>query len=85
MDANLIRDMQKELDAVIQQGVIQITRLLKNSENYISSGTSSAVAAEDDFSLTQQKQSYLRGELCQNFILFLHNITFCDFSNDTSF
>ncbi|KAL3268936.1 hypothetical protein HHI36_008023 [Cryptolaemus montrouzieri] len=59
VDANLIRDMQKELDAIIQQGVVQITRLLKNSESVISSGTSSA-AAEDEFSLTRQKQHYLR-------------------------
>ncbi|KAK9877040.1 hypothetical protein WA026_016067 [Henosepilachna vigintioctopunctata] len=59
VDSNLIRDMQKELDAIIQQGVVQITRLLKNSENVISSGTSFA-AAEDEFSLSRQKQSYFR-------------------------
>ncbi|XP_045475671.1 ATP-dependent RNA helicase SUV3 homolog, mitochondrial isoform X1 [Harmonia axyridis] len=60
VEASLIREMQKELDAIIQQGVKQITRLLKNSENYISSGTSSAASADDDFSLNRQKQSYLR-------------------------
>lgn len=57
-EANLIRDMQKELDLIIQQGVVQITRLLKNSENNISSMTS--FANEDDFSLNRQKQNYMR-------------------------
>lgn len=32
-DAHLVRDAQKELDDLIQQGVFQITKLLKNSEN----------------------------------------------------
>lgn len=31
-DANSVRAAQKELDEIIQQGVFQITRLLKNTE-----------------------------------------------------
>ena len=52
--------MQKELDAVIQQGVIQITRLLKNSETGVSNGEASA-PDEDQFNLNRKKQIYLRG------------------------
>ncbi|KAJ4433012.1 RNA helicase [Periplaneta americana] len=58
--ANLVRDMQGELDAMIQQGVFQLTRLLKNSETGVSSGTTSAID-EDDFAINHHKQSYLRG------------------------
>nr|CAD7443941.1 unnamed protein product [Timema bartmani] len=59
-EANLVRDMQKELDAIIQQGVFQLTRLLRNSETAVSSGTMSV--DDDEFAIHQQKQSYLRGE-----------------------
>lgn len=31
-DAGIVRDTQKELDIVIQDGVASLTRLLKNSE-----------------------------------------------------
>lgn len=55
-----VRDMQKELDSVIQQGVVQLTRLLRNSETGISSGDPSA-PDEDEFALNRKKQSYLRG------------------------
>lgn len=58
--ARLVRDMQAELDSMIQQGVFQITRLLKNSETGVSSGTSAAID-EEDFAINRQKQSYLRG------------------------
>lgn len=37
-DGNLVRDIQSELDEIIQQGVFQITKLLQNSES--SSGQS---------------------------------------------
>nr|CAD7432714.1 unnamed protein product [Timema monikensis] len=57
-EANLVRDMQKELDAIIQQGVFQLTRLLRNSETAVSSGTMSV--DDDEFALHQQKQSYFR-------------------------
>lgn len=59
-DGQLVRDMQKELDAIIQQGVIQLTRLLKNSETGVSSGASAA-PDEDEFSINRKKQTYLRG------------------------
>lgn len=59
-DASLVRDMQKELDAIIQEGVVQITRLLRNSETGVSSGTSAA-PDEDEFVINSKKQNYLRG------------------------
>ncbi|MBN3295901.1 SUV3 helicase, partial [Amia calva] len=40
-DANLIRDIQKELDSIIQAGVRNITRLIRASETHTSSGTPS--------------------------------------------
>jgi hypothetical protein len=43
--------MQKELDMVIQDGVLSITRLLKNSETKISSRTGSLSAGEDSFTV----------------------------------
>uniref|UniRef100_A0A6M2DHU9 ATP-dependent RNA helicase SUV3 homolog, mitochondrial n=1 Tax=Xenopsylla cheopis TaxID=163159 RepID=A0A6M2DHU9_XENCH len=55
-DATLVRDTQKELDAIIQQGVFQITRLLKNSE----SGVSSNTPDEDSISINHRRNSYLR-------------------------
>lgn len=61
-DAQHVRDMQRELDSVIQQGVIQLTRLLRNSESGASSGTPSA-PDEDQFSINRKKQSYLRSRL----------------------
>ncbi|XP_030768265.1 ATP-dependent RNA helicase SUV3 homolog, mitochondrial isoform X2 [Sitophilus oryzae] len=57
-EANLIRDMQKELDQIIQQGVIQLTRLLRNSETGVSSGTSQA--DDEEFDSHTKKQTYLR-------------------------
>lgn len=42
-----IRDMQSELDSLIQSGVAQMTRLLINSENSVSSGVSTAVDVDD--------------------------------------
>lgn len=50
--------MQAELDDIIEQGVVQITRLLKNSE--ISSPSSDSI--EEDFDLARQKHNYLRGK-----------------------
>uniref|UniRef100_A0A1B6D0T0 ATP-dependent RNA helicase SUV3 homolog, mitochondrial n=1 Tax=Clastoptera arizonana TaxID=38151 RepID=A0A1B6D0T0_9HEMI len=59
-DANLIRDMQNELDAVIYQGVFQLTSLLRNSETSTSSGTGEDI--QEKFTMTQNKQSYLRND-----------------------
>lgn len=47
-DTALVRDMQKELDCLIQSGVTQLTRLLINSESGVSSGTSQAAEGEED-------------------------------------
>lgn len=55
-DANLVRDMQKELDDIIQLGVFQITKLLRNSESPISTNTPD----EDTFSISQRKNKYYR-------------------------
>lgn len=59
--ANLVRDLQKELDLIIQEGVFQLTRLLKNSETSISSGAGSA-PDEDSYTMSRQKQSYYRNQ-----------------------
>lgn len=60
-EAHLVRDMQRELDAIIQQGIVQLTRLLRNSETGVSSGT--AAVDDEEFVSKGQKQAYLRGEL----------------------
>ncbi|CAG9862206.1 unnamed protein product [Phyllotreta striolata] len=59
-EPDLIRDMQRELDQIIQQGIVQLTRLLRNSETVISSGTGDVDGEE--FLMNRQKQSYLRGQ-----------------------
>ncbi|XP_034944631.1 ATP-dependent RNA helicase SUV3 homolog, mitochondrial [Chelonus insularis] len=58
-DGKTIRDVQKELDAIIQDGIIQLTKLLKNSETGVSS-VAGVVPDEDDFELNTQKQQYFR-------------------------
>ncbi|XP_066149573.1 ATP-dependent RNA helicase SUV3 homolog, mitochondrial [Euwallacea fornicatus] len=57
-EPDLVRDMQRELDQIIQEGVVQLTRLLKNSETGISSGTSKA--DDEEFDSHTKKQNYLR-------------------------
>ncbi|XP_012267199.2 ATP-dependent RNA helicase SUV3 homolog, mitochondrial isoform X2 [Athalia rosae] len=59
-DAKIIRDTQKELDAVIQDGVLRLTRLLKNSESGGPNGKVSALD-EDRFVLNTQKNHYYKG------------------------
>jgi len=49
--------MQSELDDIIEQGVVQITRLLKNSE----SSSPSSDSIEEDFNVARHKHNYLRG------------------------
>jgi ATP-dependent RNA helicase SUPV3L1/SUV3 len=56
-EANLVRDIQRELDEIIQQGVIQITKLLKNSETAISSNQPD----EEAFTINQKKEMAMRG------------------------
>lgn len=58
-DAALVRDTQKELDELIQQGVFQITRLLKNTDNMTTVNSQD----EDAFKINQKRSSYYRG-LC---------------------
>jgi hypothetical protein len=48
-DVEHIRDMQKELDEIIQVGVFNITRLLRAAETSVSSGV--ADDDEDDFEI----------------------------------
>lgn len=55
-DTKLVREMQKELDLIIQQGVFQITKLLKNSETPISTNTPD----EEAFNMSQRKNKYVR-------------------------
>lgn len=57
-DGNLVRDIQKELDEIIQQGVFQITKLLQNSET----ATSSKQPDEDSFSISQRKANIFKGD-----------------------
>merc|ERR1711874_962513 len=40
-DVEIVREVQNELDTVIEDGVVNIVQLLKNSETGVSSGTSS--------------------------------------------
>lgn len=69
-----IRDMQSELDSLIQSGVAQMTRLLINSENSVSSGVSTAVDVDD--SGVAKARPYYRQSLLLIDIFFLH-IFFC--------
>lgn len=56
-DNQLVRDMQKELDLIIQRGVINITRLLKASESVRSLGTQDD---EDDFEMKSRQRKHTR-------------------------
>ncbi|XP_031787332.1 ATP-dependent RNA helicase SUV3 homolog, mitochondrial [Nasonia vitripennis] len=58
-EPNMVQDMQKELDSVIQQSIFQLTRLLKNSESGLTSAVFSTID-EDNFELNKQKNNYLR-------------------------
>lgn len=69
-DGNLVRDIQKELDEIIQQGVLQITKLLQNSETAISSNQPD----EDTFSISQRKVNVFRGKI--EILTKLHGINF---------
>lgn len=68
-DGNLVRDIQKELDEIIQQGVFQITKLLQNSET----ATSWNRPDEDKFELSQRRATAIKGERnSSDFNIFLH-------------
>lgn len=59
--------MQAELDDIIEQGVVQITRLLKNSE----SSSPSSDSYEEEFDVARQKHNYLRGNISINNAILL--------------
>ena len=67
--------MQKELDTVIQQGVVQITRLLRNTETGVSSGTGS-IHDEDQFSINHRKQNYMRSKIAISYVVIYQSISF---------
>lgn len=55
--ATMVRDAQKQLDELIQQGVFQITRLLKNSE-----AAASNAQDVDSYALSQKRSvTFYRG------------------------
>jgi len=59
-DGELVRDMQHELDEIIQVGVHNITRLLRNSESGITSLPSTATD-DDSFTMKRKKETYSKG------------------------
>ncbi|XP_064631088.1 ATP-dependent RNA helicase SUPV3L1, mitochondrial-like [Lineus longissimus] len=59
-DAVHVRDMQQELDKIIQLGVFNITQLLKTSETNISNGPTDD---EDDFEIKKRGRRSQRGRL----------------------
>lgn len=54
-DAASVRVAQKELDEIIQQGVFQITRLLKNTE-------ASQIMADGETTYSMRKITQIRGK-----------------------
>lgn len=61
-DALMVRETQKELDSVIQQGVFQITRLLKNTDIL-----GSITSAGDDDNFNRRTSSYKGKNILKNF------------------
>lgn len=61
--AAMVREQQKELDDLIQQGVFQITRLLKNSEAAASNNQD-----VDPYAVSQRQRSvsFYRGKYFYN-------------------
>jgi len=53
-DVEHVRDMQRELDQIIQAGVVNITKLLRNSETSVSSGVGED--GEDEFEIQRRVQ-----------------------------
>jgi ATP-dependent RNA helicase SUPV3L1/SUV3 len=58
-DVEHIRDMQRELDQIIQSGVVNITRLLRNAETSVSSGVTAD--DEDDFEIQRRAPKPAKG------------------------
>lgn len=57
-DGEMVRDLQTELDGMIEAGVAQITRLLKNSDTRTSN---TAADTEENFIMDQRKRHSYRG------------------------
>ncbi|KAK8718866.1 hypothetical protein OTU49_014409, partial [Cherax quadricarinatus] len=57
-EAELVRDLQTELDGIIDDGVTKIVRLIRNSDTQSSSA---AADTEDTFIMDQRKKHTLRG------------------------
>lgn len=53
---DLVREMQQELDSMIQLGVINITKLLKNTENGVSSAMTKV--DDDDFIMKHKRATF---------------------------
>nr|CAG4646068.1 EOG090X01V1 [Macrothrix elegans] len=66
-DANLVRDMQKELDCLIEDGVANITKLLKNSETATSTGTRQIVEVEENDLTSKRKLPRAISKLLHHF------------------
>lgn len=58
-EADLVRDLQRELDGLIDTGVSQIVRLLKNADPRTSS---TAADNEDTFIMDQRKKNARKGQ-----------------------
>lgn len=64
-EGDLVRDLQTELDGMIDAGVTQIVKLLRNSDTRISN---TAADTEDTFIMDQRKKNTYRG---MNFYKYL--------------
>lgn len=58
-DANLIREIQQELDGIIQVGVRNITRLIRATENH-SAETTASIRLPDSDTLPQRRGRVLK-------------------------
>lgn len=65
-DTSIIRDVQQELDSIIQQGVINITKLIRASET-----KSDGVAALPDDDIQTKKKEGKKGETTS---ILLYNV-----------
>ncbi|XP_047363654.1 ATP-dependent RNA helicase SUV3 homolog, mitochondrial isoform X1 [Vespa velutina] len=59
-DATIVRDVQQELDSLIQSGVLQLTQLLNNSATEGTSAEAS-ISEMDQFYLQTQKNNFYKG------------------------
>lgn len=61
-DMELVRDLQRELDFIIQQGVMNITRLLKSVESPYSTRISEIDPDYQDFQMKKKNENFLKKE-----------------------